>query len=312
MLWRVGKLHGLMDPPKKSATRSRFEGDPFLHHLAGEREGPIFESDTQMNQELSKRGKYRFLAGLNATLTLGTAEIPCEAVDLHRGGVMVEGTFCVEKYTEAGISLSSTSEDLGFEGHGRVTHASVDEQTGRTQLGIQFESLDADQTENLELLIARIVEGRNPAPLAHLSRDASIEEIRDALSKIPAVHKITLAKRAQLHERNFLCHDDNKEVIEALCRNPQLTLPEVVQLLQIPELLPTTLELVSRDSRWNSNEEIKITIATHPRVTFQVADRLVRTLSLVAIRKVIRRPGLNPAVKTRLVESVSRKELQGW
>ena len=225
---------------------------------------------------------------------------------------MVEGTFCADEHSEAGISLRSTSEDLEFEGHGRVAYVSLDERTGRTRLGIQFESLGDDQTENLELLIARVVEGRNPAPLAHLSRDASIEEIRDALRKIPAVHKISLAQRALPHERNFLRHDDDNEVIEALCRNPQLTMPEVVQLLQIPTLLATTLELLSGDSRWSSNEEIKITIATHPKVTFPVADRLVRTLSLVAIRKVIRRPGLNPAIKTWLVQNIPHKQLQGW
>jgi len=265
-----------------------------------------------MSQEPSKRGGYRFLAGLNATLQLGAAEISCEALDLHRGGVMVEGTFCAEEHPEAGISLRSTSEDLGFEGRGRVAYVSVDERTGRTRLGIQFGSLDAEQTENLELLIARVVEGRNPAPLAHLSRDASITEIRDALSKIPTVHKIALAQRASPHERNFLRHDDNKEVVEALCRNPQLTMPEVVQILQLPALLSTTLELISRDSRWTANEEIKITIATHPQVAFRVADRLVSTLSLVAIRKVIRRPGLNPAIKTRLAQSVPHKQLKGW
>ncbi|MCH7779994.1 MAG: hypothetical protein IH848_04045, partial [Acidobacteria bacterium] len=133
-----------------------------------------------------------------------------------------------------------------------------------------------------------------------------------AWSKIHSVHKIMVAQRAVLDERSVLRHDDDDQVIEALCRNPQLTMPEVVQLLRLSTLLPTTLELLSCDSRWNSNAEIKIAIATHPHVAFSVADRLVRTLSLVAIRKVIRRPGLNPAVKTRLVQSIPYKQLQGW
>lgn len=266
-----------------------------------------------MSQKPSeKRGGYRFLAGLKATLTLGTTAFPCQAVDLHRGGVMIEGTFSSKEHPQAEISLQSTSEDLSFVGRGRLTYVSLDEQTGRTLLGIQFESLDADQTENLELLVARVIEGMNPAPLAHLSRDASIAEIRAALRKIPTAHKITLAQRAVPQERSFLLHDDDKFVIEALCRNPQLTMPEVIQLLRLPTLLPTTLELLSHDSRWNSNEEIKITIATHQRVTFPVADRLVETLSLVGIRKVIRRPGLDPAIKTKLIQKIPHKQLQGW
>ena len=143
-----------------------------------------------------KRGGYRFLAGLKATVTLGTTEIPCQAVDLHRAGVMLEGTFGAEENSQASISLRSTSEDLHFQGHGRVTHVLPDEETGATRVGIQFEALDSRQTENLELLVARVVEGMSPAPLAHLARDASIEEIREALSKIPTAHKITVGQRA--------------------------------------------------------------------------------------------------------------------
>jgi len=162
------------------------------------------------------------------------------------------------------------------------------------------------------LLISRVIEGMSPGPLADLKRDASIEEIRAALDKIPLAHKITAAQRALPLERSFLRRDESSQVIEALCRNPQLTLPEVMEILRLPTLLPTTLELLSLDSRWSSNEEIAIIIATHPRVTFPVAERLVGTLGIVAIRKVIRRPGLHPAIKAKLVQSIPHKQLQGW
>ena len=259
-----------------------------------------------------KRHGYRFLAGLKATLKLGTTEIPCLAVDLHRSGVMLEGTCSAVENAIAVVVLESASEDLRFEGRGHITHLSLDEETGHMRLGIHFESLSSGQTETLEFLVARVIEGMNPAPLAHLSRNASIEEIRDALDKIPTANKITVAQRALPLERGFLLHDDNSLVIEALCRNPQLTMPDIVRVLRIPTLLPTTLELLSRNSRWTSNEEIAITIATHPRVTFPVADRLVKTLSLLGIRKVIRRPGLHPAIKDKLVQSIPHKQLQGW
>jgi len=259
-----------------------------------------------------KRRGYRFLAGLDAAITLDTSEKHCNAVDLHRAGAMVEGQFEAEENSWAFISLKSSAGDLCFETRGRITHVSLDEDSGKTRVGISFETLDTAQTEQLDLLVARVVEGMNPAPLAQLSRGASIDEIREALGKIPTAHKITVAKRAQPLERGFLLHDENNQVIEAVCRNPQLTMPEVTRILRLPTLLSTTLDLLSRDPRWNSNEEIKITIATHPCVTFPVADRLVKTLSLLGIRKVIRCPGLNPAIKTRLVQNIPRKQLQGW
>ena len=35
-------------------------------------------------------------------------------------------------------------------------------------------------------------------------------------------------------------------------------------------------------------------------------------LSLVGIRKVIRRPGLDPAIKTKLIQRIPHKQLRGW
>ncbi len=259
-----------------------------------------------------KRGGYRFLAGLQASLSLGSDEFDCRAVDIHRKGVMLEGTFEARPDRWAAVSLRSPSEDLHFIGRGRVTHVSKNEDNGNTRVGIQFEELAAEQQENLGLLVSRVVEGMNPAALAHLSRDASLAEIREALHGIPLAHKIMMAQRALPADRGFLLHDESNRVVEALCRNPQLTMPEVVKILRVPTLLPTTLELLSRDSRWNDNEEIKITIATHPRVTLPVAERMVKTLSLAGIRKIIRRPGLNPALKDKIVQSVPHKQLQGW
>lgn len=259
-----------------------------------------------------KRIGYRFLAGLKASVTLESTAIPCQAVDLHRAGVMLDGVLDAVRDSAAFVSLSSSSEDLRFECRGRVTHVERNDETGRTRIGIQFDALDDSRRQNLEYLVARVVEGMSPAPLAHLSRGASVDEIREALKSIPLAHRITVAQKALAPERKFLFHDDSNLVIEAMCRNPQLTLPEVLRVLRIPTLLPTTLELLSRESRWTGNEEIKIMIATHPRVTFPVADRLVRTLSLPGIRKVIRLPGLNPAIKDRLVQTIPHKQLQGW
>ncbi len=259
-----------------------------------------------------KRVGYRFLAGLKAAVTLESKAIPFQAVDLHRAGALVEGDLETEPDALAFVSLTSISEDLCFESRGRVTHVEENEETGQTRIGIHFEALSETQRDSLELLVSRVVEGMSPAPLAHLARDASIEEIRTALRNIPLAHKITVAQKALPPERKFLFHDNSNMVIEAMCRNPQLTLPEVIRVLRIPTLLPTTLELLARDSRWTANEEIKIMISTHPRVTFAVADRLVRTLSLPGIRKVIRLPGLNPTIKERLVQTIPHKQLQGW
>ena len=247
-----------------------------------------------------------FLAGLRAKLRFDGKMGSCETVDLSLAGGLLSGEFPAIEGSEVTLSLSSSSGDLEFEADARVTFQS------ESQLGIQFEHLSEAQTSNIEALLSRAQEGIRPASLESLDQDSSVVEIKAALKKIPLPHRVNLARRASMLDRSFLVHDESPQVLEALARNPQIIQQEVVQLLRLTTLLPTTLEVLSRDARWMSSEELKITIATHPRVTFHVADRLVKTLSIVGIRRVIRRPGLNPAIKQKLVQTIPHKQLQGW
>jgi hypothetical protein len=247
-----------------------------------------------------------FLAGLRAKLRFDGKMGSCETIDLSLVGGLLSGGFPAIEGSEVTLTLSSSSGDLEFEADARVTFQS------ETQLGIEFGQLNETQKSSLEALLSRAQEGIRPASLESLDRDSSTADIKAALKKIPIPHRINLARRATLLDRGFLVHDESPQVLEALARNPQLIQQEVVQLLRLPTLLPTTLEVLSRDARWMSSEELKITIATHPRVTFHVAERLVKTLSIVGIRRVIRRPGLNPAIKQKLVQTIPHKQLQGW
>ena len=302
-----------MDPPKRAKNAFGLKRPLLYTILPMVGKGLYFPRDTQMNDPSSDhRANYRFLAGLKATLLLGDGCFSCQATDLDRKGVMVEGDFEAEGHAEATIQLASATEDLRFQAHGRVAHISTNTENGHTKLGIEFDSIPADQNEALDLLQSRVIEGMNPAALAQLDRGASIIEIRDVLSKIPLPHRIMLARRAQTPERAFLRHDESPQVLEALCRNPQLSRAELMQLLKLPMLLPTTLEVLSRDPRWTSHEEIRVVIATHPRVPFPVAERMIEDLSLVNIRQLIRRAGLKPALKDRLVATIPHKKLQGW
>ena len=48
-------------------------------------------------------------------------------------------------------------------------------------------------------------------------------------------------------------------------------------------------------------------IATHPRVTFTTADKVVNRLNDLALARLIRRPGLHRGVKQKLMVKLSRK-----
>jgi hypothetical protein len=64
---------------------------------------------------------------------------------------------------------------------------------------------------------------------------------------------------------------------------------------------------MAEDLRWTGNEELKILLATHPRVTFATAEKIVSSMSEAALQRLLRRSGLQPGVRKKLQAKLSRK-----
>jgi hypothetical protein len=116
-----------------------------------------------------------------------------------------------------------------------------------------------------------------------------------------------LARRGQQDERAIIRHDSNPEVLEALARNPNILLPEMLALARVRHLSPSTVTLIAKDPRWAQNEELKILLATHPRVTFQTADKIASSFGELALQRLLRRSGLQPGVRKKLMAKLSHK-----
>jgi hypothetical protein len=256
----------------------------------------------------TRRGS-RFLAAIPAVLNCEGGSHPCSARDLSRAGVLLEGCLPIPSDPSIRLTLSSPTEDLHTEIDGEVVHVheQPDDEMHPVRLGIQFGPLDDEQADTIDRLVSRIVEGMAPAALEGLSEKSSLEEIRDALEHISPAHRQTLARRAGPNERAILRHDADPSVLDGLARNPTANLPEIRALLRRSDLLPATLDCIANDPRWAHDEEVRIRVATHPRVTFTVADRVVSRMNEIQLGKVVRRPGLPPGVRQKLMTRLSRK-----
>ena len=255
----------------------------------------------------AKRGKSRFLAALPAVLHHEAEDLPCSADDLSRSGVLLQGKLPIPTNPDVETTISTPTGDRSIRLAARVVHAHADPDSEEVRLGLQFEFLSDEQTETIDLIVSRVVEGMAPAALSGIDPKASLAEVRLALAKITPAHRMTLAGRCGLNERAILKHDPDPHVLEALARNPNINLHEIKSLLRRSDLLPSTLEIIAEDIRWRSDEELKIAIATHTRVTFTTADKIVRRLSDLAVGRLIQRPGLQPGVKQKLMTKLSRK-----
>jgi hypothetical protein len=128
-----------------------------------------------------------------------------------------------------------------------------------------------------------------------------------ALERIPLAHRITLAGRAQIRGRELLRHDPSPLVIEALARNPQLSIPEIRVMLRDVRMPPPALECLGRDPRWRDNDEVKTLIAFHPRVPASLAARMIASVGEEAAQRALQHPRLNPTLRARLNDRLGRR-----
>ncbi len=247
----------------------------------------------------SSRGASRFLAGLPAVIHLPTGDRLCSAHNLSRTGVLLSGEISASP-GPIEVTVRTVTGDLQIRIHGQVHRVDRDEENGTTEVGVGFAPLDDETRERLESMVARVIEGQAPASLQALSANPTDQEIRDALASVSLAHRISLALRAMSREREILMRDPSPQVLDALARNPSLLSRDVRALLRSFTLLPSTLETFARDARWNSDEELRILIASHPRTPMAAADRVIDSLDRHGLERLVQRPGLNAALRLKV------------
>ena len=199
----------------------------------------------------------KYAAALPAVLHVDGRDLACQARDLGRDGVLLVGDLPEPERPELGLTLRSAGGDVTVYAQGRLTFFKREAEGAQAHLGVQFVELAEAQREALELLLARVVEGMAPAALDDLPRGASVAQVRERLSRIPVAHRVALARRAQSRERQFLRHDPDPHVLESLVRNPNIVLPEIIQIARMP-----LLEKAGMNSHWAGLYEV--TPDAHP------------------------------------------------
>ena len=256
-------------------------------------------------EEIKKRGS-RFSAGVESVLHAGGQDLDCRAHDLSRSGALLTGALPSMTDEAVEVTFRLPVGDFSLRLPGRIVRCQNGGEDGGVSLGFQFHDLGEEESENLEILVARVLEGGHPAPIEMLKSGASEQEIRDALEQVPIAHRIALAIRASLREREFLLKETRPPVLEALARNPVMLVAEARELAASRHVLGTTLELLARNPRWGKDEPLRVGIITNPRVPLPLATEIVGEMSPEILRKVMQQPGLHPSIRDQLMRKMAR------
>jgi hypothetical protein len=263
--------------------------------------------DERATEKSERRENTRFSAGLHADVCLPGGAVRCEASNLSRTGVLAIGPFPDMRAEQVAITLFAPIGDLQLKLRGRVARFDEDEGPERKRLALEFLDVDDAKASTIEVLIKRVLAAHRLVQLDDIPQNASPAKIRATLQRIPVAHRVAIAHRANIRQRAVLKHDANPQVLEALARNPNLLEGEVRVLAGLRGLLPSTIELMAHDPRWQADEDLKVLLAMHPRVPVPLAEKLLGSVKPIALQRALQRPGLNDSVRSTLLRKLSRR-----
>jgi PilZ domain len=253
------------------------------------------------------RNGYRLRTGIPAHVRSGEATFDCETINISRGGALILGTFPTPLVGTVEIAFKTPSGGLSIHLSARVVRVEPDPDKGGQRVALEFTGMDVPLRDALDVLLARLLEAPAGNPIESLKPGASPQDIKKVLESIPIAQRIGMSSRAAVKEREILRLDTNPAVLESLARNPGLTVAEARLLAASAYLMPGTLDALSNDVRFKHDDELRIAIAIHPKVSVATAERVTLDFKLPQLKAILAKPSLSLPLREKLFKRMTRR-----
>ena len=259
------------------------------------------------DSEGTHRHANRFRTGIHAELDDGGRTIACEVQNISRSGVLLLGVPSASSAGAIDFTLRAPTGSLAIRLSGRVIRVEPDVEADGLRIALEFVDMDDSRRDAVEVLLARILEAPTVGPFDGLKPGALPQEIKKALESIPLPQRIALSSRAGLKDREFLRSDTHPAVLEALARNPNLTVAEARALAASLNLMSGTLDSLANDPRFKGDEELRMAVAIHPRVSLFTAEKVTADFKVTQIKRLLAKPGLNQILREKLFRRTTQQ-----
>lgn len=190
---------------------------------------------------------------------------------------------------------------------GRVIRVEPNPEGEGVRVALEFVEMDDSRRDALEVLLARFLETPATGTLDGLKPGATPQEIKKAVEAIPLPQRIALSSRAILKDREFLRLDTHPAVLEALVRNPGLTVEEARAIAASAYLMSGTLDSLANDLRFKGDEALRMAVATHPRVSLGTAEKVTADFKVPQLKKLLAKPGLSQILREKLFRRTTQR-----
>lgn len=118
--------------------------------------------------------------------------------------------------------------------------------------------------------------------------------------------RVIYATRAGQSGRTVLLQQPSPLLLLYLCKNPQITLPEVIHIAKLPSIDALVAEYVARMVRanpeWSLSDELKLALASNAKTPGGTALALLTHLSTRGLRRLLKRGELRASIRQAAIK----------
>lgn len=211
-----------------------------------------------------------------------TSETPMPGMGIGMAIQFQDLSPAIKSAFETAITIAQAE---GFDQQSTAPEAGPDPEADEKDEEEEEEEKDEDEAGDSDSASPKVDQTSDRQIMARLNMLTS-ENLYSALRQLPLHHKIAAAKRGNRSVRNILMQEGKKKILTYLLQNPQLGPGEVIQMLKMPNLSLEIIQLISKNTQWNQNEEIRYLITIHPKTPLPLALNLLTGLNVNNLAKI--------------------------
>ena len=133
-----------------------------------------------------------------------------------------------------------------------------------------------------------------------VKRLSPIEELR----AMPRAQKLILAAKADRATRVLLIRDVDPQVLFYVCKNPRITLDEILDVTRLGTLNAPVADLIATSAQWMQNEQVKLNLVQNPKTPTPTALKLISGLNIRHLQAMAKSWNIRPQIKQAALKIV--------
>ena len=121
---------------------------------------------------------------------------------------------------------------------------------------------------------------------------------------MPRPQKLILAAKADRAQRMLLIRDVDPQVLFYVCKNPRITLDEILEITKLGTLNAQVADPIASSAQWLGSEQVRLNLVQNPKTPTPTALKLLPGLNIRHLQAMAKSWNIRPQVKQAALKIV--------